>query len=121
MTEKTPISPTEIREGDTIRWEGIDERRGTRLAIEYIAHHDGDDRSWADDGGEYYLLKRFERPAALVMNPPRSDARIRIADARAYIAKTLDNVDGGDFTWENEEVVQVLNLVLDMLDGSTGR
>lgn len=68
MTEKTPINPTEIREGDTIRWEGIDERRGTRLAIEYIAHHDGDDRSWSDDGGEYYLLKRFERPTSPVPN-----------------------------------------------------
>lgn len=66
MTEKTTIDPSEIREGDTIRWEGLDHQDRTRLAIEYIAHHDGDHRGWLEDGGEYYLLKRFERPTSPV-------------------------------------------------------
>lgn len=66
MTEKTPIDIDAIREGDTIRWQGEDEQEGTKIAIEYIARRDRDHRGWEMDGGEYYLLKRFERPTSTV-------------------------------------------------------
>lgn len=41
----------------------------------------------------------------------------RIDDARAYIAKTLDNVNGMSFEWRNDEVVSLLLDVMSLLEG----
>lgn len=51
----------------------------------------------------------------------RSDAQARIDDARAYIAKTLDNVGGLVVEWHNHEVTSVLLDIMAMLEGRAGR
>lgn len=37
------------------------------------------------------------------------------ADARAFIAKTLDNINGATFDWDNDEVVELLLDIVNML------
>lgn len=43
--------------------------------------------------------------------------RSRVLDAAAYVEKTLDNVNGGTFAWENAEVCELLVDIRLLLDG----
>lgn len=45
------------------------------------------------------------------------NAPARVGEARAYIAKTLDNVNGQTFEWQNSEVVSLLLDVMSLLEG----